>query len=70
MMNRDKHTIKILPCGDELTVERGSNWRIYRLEKKDGDIEHLWSPHKVHRTALLEAIVAEDAFRYNEQTKE
>lgn len=48
-----------LPCGQILEVKHSVRGRKYYIEGNQ-----IWDPSKVHRTALLQAILLEDGFKY------
>ncbi len=58
--------IKTLPCGEKLYVMEGVSGRRYAVQDNSGVTKTIWTPSTCHRVVLLEAIIAEDAFKYRE----
>lgn len=59
--------IKKLPCGEKLYSDTDTNGkRIYILRNNNNVCRTIWQTADVHRTVLLEAILAEDRYKYEE----
>ena len=61
--------IKTLPCGATLSVWQSATGksRCYLIRTVDDEVFEIWDTSKFHQSALLEAIVIENTYKYKEK---